>query len=65
MVVKHCLVSIAFSGALKLKTSLGSLSTTNGHSLMTNNLLFNDPGPHIFCQPEYTVWRQSVHHVGW
>jgi hypothetical protein len=65
MVVKHCLVSIAFSGAPKLKTSLGFLSTTNGHNLMTNNQLLSNVGLHIFCQPGYTVWRQSVHHVGW
>jgi hypothetical protein len=64
MVAKHCLVSLAFFDALKLKTSLGFLSTTNMHNLMTNNLLSN-VGLHIFSQPGYTVWRRSVHHVGW
>jgi hypothetical protein len=63
MVAKHCLVLIAFFDTLKLKTSLGFPSTINMHSLMTNNLLLGDHRPTIFCQPEYTVWRQFVHHV--
>jgi len=64
MVAKHCLVSIAFFDALRLKTSLGFLGTINMYSLMTNNLLLGDQGPTIFSQHEYTVLRQSVHHVG-
>jgi hypothetical protein len=65
MVAKHCLVSLAFFDTLKLKISLGFLSTINVHSLMTNNnLLLGDQGPPTFSQHEYTVSRQSVHHVG-
>ena len=63
MVAKHCLALLAFFDALKLKTSHGFLSIINMHSLMTNNLLLDDHGLPIFNPHEYTVLRQSVHHV--
>ena len=64
-VVKHYLASHVFFGALKPNTNLGFLNATKMLGHMTSNVLPHDHKPTIFNQPEYTVSRQVVHHVGW